>query len=141
MNEKVTLNGQCLCGSVKVSSQSADTSIGACHCDMCRRWCGGPLLAIDCSTAVDFKGRENISVYSSSEWADRGFCASCGSNLFYRLKDSGQYIMCAGLFNLGEGFAFDHQVFIEEKPAYYCFSNKTKDMTGAELFAQFSAGD
>jgi hypothetical protein len=37
-----------------------------------------------------------------------------------------------------EQFIFDHQVFIEEKPEYYCFSNETQNMTGAEVFAMFA---
>mgnify|MGYP000675211619 CR=1 FL=1 len=32
-----------------------------------------------------------------------------------------------------------HQIFIDEKPAYYCFANETHNMTGAEVFAQFGA--
>ena len=31
------------------------------------------------------------------------------------------------------------QIFIDEKPAYYDFANKTKNMTGAEVFAAFGA--
>ena len=31
----------------------------------------------------------------------------------------------------------EHQVFIDEKPDYYSFANETKNMTGAEIFAQF----
>ena len=47
--------------------------------------------------------------------------------------------MPVGLFNNDDPFIFDHQVFIEERPSFYCFANKTEDMTGAELFAKFSA--
>ena len=35
---------------------------------------------------------------------------------FYRIKGSNPYIMSAGLFDNEETFAFDHQVFIDEKP-------------------------
>jgi len=35
------------------------------------------------------------------------------------------------------GYAFTHQVFVDEKPAYYDFANKTHNMTGAEVFAEF----
>ena len=41
-----------------------------------------------------------------------------------------------GLFDASEGLVFDQQVFIDEKPAYYDFANKTENMTGAELFAK-----
>jgi hypothetical protein len=46
--------------------------------------------------------------------------------------------MAAGIFGDDQSFVFDHQVFIDEKPAYYDFANKTEDMTGAELFAKFA---
>nr|WP_229680731.1 GFA family protein [Marinobacterium zhoushanense] len=112
--------------------------VGACHCSMCRKWTGGPLMAVDCGTEVKFSGEENISTYSSSDWAERGFCARCGSHLFYRLKQNGQYIIPAGLFDTAEALNFDHQIFIDEKPEYYAFANETKNMTGEEVFASFS---
>jgi len=34
---------------------------------------------------------------------------------------------------------FKRQVFVDEKPEYYDFANKTKDFTGAEIFAMFGA--
>jgi hypothetical protein len=37
-----------------------------------------------------------------------------------------------------EGLVFDRQIFIDEKPEYYSFANETKNMTGAEVFAQFA---
>ena len=37
-------------------------------------------------------------------------------------------------------FAWVRQIFIDEKPAYYDFANKTHNMTGAEVFAQFAPG-
>lgn len=131
-------HGHCLCGKVKVHAASLSKKIGACHCGMCRRWSGGPLLAVDCGTDVSFEGEENISVYDSSDWAQRGFCKRCGSHLFYRLRQSGQYIMGVGLFDDCKGLVFDHQIFIEEKPDYYSFANDTHNMTGAEVFAKFA---
>lgn len=132
--------GHCLCGAVSVNVSELSSKFGACHCDMCRRWSGGPYLSVDCGVDVSMDGEESITTYSSSSWADRGFCKQCGSHLFYRLKESGQYFMAAGLFS-NIDFIFDHQVFIDEKPTYYCFSNKTIDMTGAEAFAQYGSSN
>lgn len=137
MPETITLNGACLCGSVTISASKASDKVGACHCDMCRKWGGGPLMAIDCGTEVSFSGEENINQFQSSEWALRGFCKTCGSHLFYKLSQTGQYIMPTGLFDDKSQLIFDHQVFIDEKPSYYEFANKTDDMTGEEVFAKF----
>ena len=131
--------GQCLCGAVSVLATAVNPQVGACHCGMCRKWVGGPFMAIDCGTEVGFTGHEFIGRFDSSEWAERGFCKQCGSALFYKLKASGQYMLPAGILDIEVELDFDHQVFIDEKPQYYNFANKTKDMTGAELFAIYGA--
>ena len=138
MSETIEAKGSCLCGEVEVQAMSLSTDVGACHCNTCRKWNGGPFLGIDCNTAVTISGEENITSFSSSEWAERGFCSKCGTHLFYKLKHNGQYIMPVDLFDIKAKLNFDHQIFIDEKPEYYSFANKTKDMTGEEVFAQFS---
>lgn len=130
--------GQCLCGAVKITADTISPEIGACHCSMCRKWAGGPLLAVDCGNEVSFEGEENIGIYDSSEWAQRGFCKQCGTHLFYLLKEPKQYIMPVGFFDNLDSIVFDHQIFIDEKPDYYSFSNKTHNMTGEEVFAQYA---
>ena len=138
MSDTSTAKGHCLCGKVKISVPAASHSLGVCHCGMCRRWAGGPLFAIDCGNEVSFEGEDNIGVFESSDWAERGFCKNCGSNLFYRLKESRQYIMPLGLFDDLNDIVFDHQIFIDEKPGYYEFANDTHNMTGAEVFAKYA---
>lgn len=138
MSNGSVAKGSCLCGAVSVSTTSMSHHVGACHCSMCRQWGGGPLLAIECGSEVSFSSEENIGVYQSSEWAERGFCNQCGSHLFYRLKQNNQYMVPVGIFDNCESLILDHQIFIEEKPEYYCFANETKNLTGAEVFAQFA---
>lgn len=138
MSGTITGKGSCLCGAVSVSAASLNNSVGACHCGMCRKWTGGPFLAVDCGTEVQFDGEENIQVYNSSDWAERGFCKKCGSHLFYRLKQNQQHIVSAGLFEDNSQFVLDHQVFIDRKPHFYHFGNNTKDMTEAEVFAMYA---
>ncbi|PHZ85547.1 GFA family protein [Paremcibacter congregatus] len=138
MTERNTAKGRCLCGAVAFTAHPAQCHVGACHCKMCRKWGGGPYMEIDCGTDVVFEGTENIALFNSSQWAERGFCRSCGSHLFYHLKETNQHMMQVGLFDDDEAFQFTHQVFVDEKPAYYSFANHTEDMTGAEVFAKFA---
>ena len=130
--------GMCLCGSVTIKAQTISHNIGVCHCSFCRKWTGGPLLAVESKGSVEFEGQEFIERYKSSDWAERGFCKKCGSHLFYHLFGSDGYILPVGLFSEDEKFVLEHQIFIEEKPKYYNFAEKTKNMTGAEVFAEFS---
>lgn len=132
--------GRCLCGRVQFSVNKINPEVGACHCNMCQKWNGGPLLAVDCGTEVSFSAQESISRYASSEWAERGFCNHCGSHLFYFLKEAQRFIMPAGLFDQQDEFIFGHQIFIDKKPAFYEFANATHNMTEAEVFAADAAG-
>ncbi|BAU63550.1 glutathione-dependent formaldehyde-activating GFA [Stanieria sp. NIES-3757] len=132
------VKGSCLCGAVSLSTTSMNPHVAACHCSMCRKWGGGAFLAVKCDSDVSFQGEENIRIYQSSEWGERGFCNKCGSHLFYRLKQNHQYYVPVGIFDNSEGLIFTDQVFIDEKPDYYSFANETKNMTGAEVFAQFA---
>ena len=131
--------GKCLCGAVRITASNSSDNIGACHCSMCRQWGGGPFMETDCGTEVSIDGEENVSVYDSSAWAERGFCAKCGTHLFYRLKETGQHMMPVGLFDTDERMAFKSQVFIDEKPGFYEFSNDTTNMTGPEIFARYGS--
>ncbi len=130
--------GHCLCGAVKFSVKAINTSVDACHCGMCRRWGGGPLMCVDCGKDLIFEGEDHITVYDSSDWAERGFCRHCGSHLFYRLKESHGHQVPVGLFEDQAKFHFELQIFIDHKPDFYRFENQTRVMTEAEVIALFA---
>lgn len=136
-----TRTGHCLCGAVRYRLTKPVHEVDACHCDMCRRWSGSPLMAINGGTEVTFEGEDQITRYRSSQWAERAFCRACGTHLYYRLVDGGDYYLFAGTLDDQSGLTFKTQIFIDEKPDWYDFANDTKMMTGAEVFAQFAPPD
>ncbi len=137
MTDGLKLTGQCMCGAVKFSATAAKPTVGVCHCDMCRRWGSGPFMEVDCQE-VNFEGEDAISTIRSSEWAERGFCSKCGSSLFYRIVESNEYQMSAGLLDDTSELQMSLQVFTDVKPAFYEFSNKTEMMTEAEVLAAYA---
>lgn len=137
MESTKNTHGKCLCGSVKVDIKGAKGTFGACHCGMCRNWGGGPYLSVDAGTDVKFTGEDSITAFKSSDWAERGFCKKCGTHLFYRLTQQKMYFVPVGLLSDAATFEFDHQVFIDRKPGNYEFTNRTVNMTEAEVFAKF----
>jgi len=137
MTEKLNLEGECMCGAVRFSATAKKPSVVACHCDMCRRWSAGPFMALNCQT-VTFESEENIGRIRSSDWAERGFCAKCGSNLFYHIVESGDYQIAAGLFGDQSMLRMSIQVFTDFKPEFYEFANATKMMTSTEVIAMFT---
>ena len=96
------------------------------------------MLAVHCGPEVTFTGTQKPTTYQSSDWAERGFCSTCGTHLFYHLLPTDEYVLTAGLFENDIGFEMTSQIFIDQKPDYYAFANETPTMTGEEAFAHFS---
>lgn len=128
--------GKCLCGAVPFEASPAEPHFETCHCTTCRKWGGGPAFA---TTVTDLALAEDAPVtwFSSSDFAERGFCATCGTHLFWRLKEGGFITVFTGAFDTTDDLTFAAQIFTDEKPAAYAFANKTAMMTGAEVFATF----
>lgn len=137
---KVSYTGACLCGAVKYELNGAKKDIRgvtACHCQQCRRWSGHHWASVQApkSALTITKGKDNISWYTSSEFAKRGFCQTCGSALFWHgygypgLAD--QIDISAGsLDDTGHMKIFRH-IFCKFKGDYY----ELKD--GVEIFNTF----
>ena len=74
--------GGCLCGAVRYRATSAPVRGVICHCSMCRKHSGAPALAFVHFRADTFEWTKGAPTrYQSSEFAQRGFCAKCGSTL------------------------------------------------------------
>ena len=128
----------CLCGAVKITAEEVDPKFTVCHCQSCRTWGGAPFFSVKCGTKVQIEGGDKVKTYESSPWASRAFCMECGTHLFYKFKESGEYNMPVGMFPNLTGLEMDIQYFIDMRPSYYCFSNETKEMTTAEIMAHFA---
>jgi len=133
------MKGQCLCGAVRLTVPEVREA-GACHCDYCRRWGGGPLLSVHCGPDVVVEGREHVAVYASSAWAERAFCRHCGSHLYYRMLGNGSHFVPAGLLEDAE-LELTMQIFIDRKPGYYALANQTPMLTGEEVMRMFAGGE
>lgn len=105
---------------------------------MCRRWSGGaPFFAAEVKK-VTFENEEDIGRYTSSEWAERGFCKKCGTTLFYFLKPRQTYAMSVGAFDDTSPFRLSLEIFIDRKPAGYALAGDHPRWTEAETFAKFA---
>ena len=86
---------------------------------------------------VDWAGEENIQTYQSSDWAERGFCRKCGSNLFWRLTAEGpmqgMMSLSAGSLESLDGLELTAEVYIDHKPAGHAFAGERTRMTEADV--------
>lgn len=132
-----------MCGAVAYTVTAEITQTGACHCEMCRKWTGGVFLGIEVpADGMDVNGTENLTIFASSPWAERAFCKTCGSNLYYRVTAPGPH---HGVFHVGlgglddpNGIKLASEIFIDKKPDGYAFAGETDKMTAAEMMALFA---
>ncbi len=129
--------GKCLCGAVTFAAEGVEAHAHACHCDMCRAWSGGPLLAVSVG-GVRLSGENDLARYDSSEWGARGFCRRCGSSLFYHLKPADQYMICLGAFDDQAGFDLAGEIFVDRKPPGYAFAGEHPRQTGEAFLASLA---
>ena len=88
--------GKCLCTAITVRLPEKVTDVGVCHCAMCRRWNSGPWMSFQVPEA-EITGKP-LAVYRSSAFAERGFCARCGSHIFHRPQDGPELAISAGQY-------------------------------------------
>ena len=128
------VEGRCLCGVVTFAADDVESGLHICHCSMCRRWAGGPTFST-AAKGVVFRGGENIQRYSSSAWAERGFCKICGSSLFYRLKEPDQYVLSMGAIDDQGSLRIASEIYVDDKPPGYAFAGTHPRLTGEEFLA------
>ncbi len=138
MPTKSTRTGRCLCGAVTFEVTVPDPTFGICHCGMCRKWCSGPFMAVHSESAATFNEDKQLAWYKSSDWAERGFCKQCGTNLFYRCTDPAYEGWGVSLEALDDttGLALDRHIFIDAKPDRYDFKDERPRVTEAELMKE-----
>ncbi len=79
--------GSCLCGDLRVGLELPSQWVAHCHCSMCRRAHGAAFVSWVGMRAERCRiddPQQRLQWYPSSPGAERGFCARCGSTLFFR---------------------------------------------------------
>ena len=74
--------GGCLCGAVRYRIDGPVEAGAHCHCVMCRRAAGAPVVTWITAPVDRFNlTRGELKTYRSSEHGERRFCAACGTQV------------------------------------------------------------
>lgn len=118
MNDPVT--GSCLCGAVSMTIKAFKDRVTACHCSQCRKQSGHYYAAVTVADAdIDIDGLDTVRWYRASESAERGFCATCGSVLFWNPLGRDTISVMAGCLDAPTGLDMDAHIFVADKGDYY----------------------
>jgi hypothetical protein len=117
---KVRATGGCLCGAVRYEVRGPLRPVVACHCTQCRRMTGHFLAATAAREGDLVITRETgLKWYHASEQARRGFCADCGSTLFW-LGNGRDYVsIAAGSIDGATGLKLVQHIHTADKGDYY----------------------
>ena len=137
MTDEILLDGQCLCGAVKIAARPVDGKLRACHCEMCRRHTSSAFVSVSVDQP-SLKVSGPVTLYRSSEWAERAFCGTCGSTLWYATQADGVRNLAAGLFANAAGGTLETEFFADNCPAGYGFGGDHRKLSGEETVAMFS---
>jgi hypothetical protein len=92
----------------------------ACHCSQCRRQSGHYWVSTNVPRdAIRVEGEENVTWYRSSEKVRRGFCATCGSVLFWDPIGRDKISVAMGAFDKPTGTHLAVHIFVADKGDYY----------------------
>lgn len=140
MSEAINLEGQCMCGAVTVSATAPAPVLRACHCEMCRQQTSFAFvnIAVD-QASIEMAGP--VKVFRSSDWAQRGFCETCGSTLWYGLQADGSCNLAAGLFPALKSAAMAQEFFVDQCLLGDGFVGAHSKLTRNETIALFAPAE
>jgi hypothetical protein len=115
--------GGCLCGAVRYEVRGTLRDVLICHCEECRRWHGH----VSASTAarredlvlLEHRGLRWIDSPHSDAGARRGFCAECGSSLFWDAPDRPTVSIAAGTLEGPTGLRIAGHWYVSRAGDYY----------------------
>ncbi len=82
---KPVATGGCQCGAVRYAFYAPLENVHVCHCRMCQRATGGIFAALAGGSPDNFEWTQGVpSFFASSNLAQRGFCAACGTPLSFK---------------------------------------------------------
>ena len=119
-SQDAVARGRCLCGGVRFEALGPLRPIIYCHCTMCRRLSGHIVAATACAPEhLRLLSAQSLRWYQSSTTARRGFCCTCGSQLFWE-PAHGRYIsIWAGTLDTPTGLRAAEHIFVADKGDYY----------------------
>lgn len=119
--------GSCLCGAVKFEVEGDLPGPDGCHCTKCRKHSGHYFVSTDVPrSALTVHGESNVSWFQSSEKARRGFCAICGSSLFWDPIGRDWTGIAMGAFDKPTNTRLAVHIYTADKGDYYDIADGVK---------------
>ena len=126
-----TKTGSCLCGGIAYEVIGPMREIIGCHCEQYRKTSGHHVAATNVTKAdLTMISDATLTWYHASDTARRGFCNTCGGNVFWERLEGDKISIFAGTLDLPTELPFKRHIFIKDKADYFT------PPEGDEVFAE-----
>ncbi len=133
---KAGLTGGCQCGAVRYRLDAPPTDANLCHCRMCQKAAGAPVVAFANLPADKFVlTAGTLGAFVSSAIAERGFCAACGTPLTYRGLGSARISVTTGSLDDPNAVPPEMQLGVESRVPWLEAALATPEMRTEEWLA------
>lgn len=110
--------GSCLCGTIRWRALGPMRAVIACHCVQCRKT-SGHFSAYSSLAHDKIVVEGDVTWFQSSPTARRGFCATCGSVMFWQPEGKARVSVAAGSIDGESGLAIASHIYCASKGDYY----------------------
>lgn len=115
-----TATGGCLCRGVRYRVTGPLREVVFCHCTQCRRSSGHYAAATACAPGdLVLEAEATLTWHRASDIAARGFCGTCGGNLFWKPDHGGHVAIFAGTLDAPTGLRAARHIHVASKGDYY----------------------
>lgn len=132
MSQDTETSGGCLCGAVRFRITGTLRQIVACHCGQCQRYHGNFAAYSACDRdRIVFDEQRGLTWFDSSDKARRGFCAECGSSLFWEPTFDGYTSVSAGSLDQTGDLKLVRHIYTCDKPDWYEITDGQEQFEGS----------
>ena len=118
--KSLSLKASCLCGGIKFKTEGNHRDVQNCHCSQCMKTHGhyAAYTKIE-EQNIKFIKKTTLKWFKSSKRAKRGFCNKCGASVFFKVFNTKEICIAAGMFNKPIKLKTSINIFTEDKLDYY----------------------
>ncbi|CAH0348688.1 MAG: GFA family protein [Pseudomonadota bacterium] len=114
----ISIEGGCLCGACRYSSDAEPINIRACHCRRCQKATGAPFYARVMVPLDSVAMSGPIGWFDADTGVRRGFCTGCGTSLFSERQSANTVGLTMGSLDDPDRFAPSEHIWISCKQAW-----------------------
>lgn len=117
-------DGGCLCGEVRFRTHGPLREVIYCHCSQCRKQTGLYFAATAVAqTAFELLSDPALRWFAASAYAQRGFCGTCGTVLFWKPNDGAHIAILAGALDHPEVLTAGFHICTAGRPPFYAITD------------------